>query len=332
MVKSTCLLLQIASAKSSRKSRRSRSSSSSSSFGSASSVSSSSSSSAKSDNSTFSDIRKAKSEKFRFKKPQADRLCKWIVRRINEKDVKAARESFKPAFEPGKKFVGVDLFTNPKLDETLFSALKSVRNSNAAVTNIDLQEKIYRRQADLVLDMAKPLLFLTSRSKKKKKAHLDRRALKTLLMLWTHLFRDITMARRLNIMSQVHPNHIGLLNHSAKLLPVGGEDLFGDSFIKELLSQVQTAGLVSNSSSSAAATPASTIRSGSNKSTRPLPPKSRPFNLLVNKQQESVSSTFHTFFYCACCRPHSLICGGLGATYQGPLGSVHRGSRLHVRV
>lgn len=73
-------------------------------------------------------------------------------------------------------------------------------------------------------------------------------------MLWSPLFRNITQARRFNILSQVHPDHTGLLSRAAEKLPIGSEDLFGDKFIRELLSQVKVASRVSTSVS---ATPAS---------------------------------------------------------------------------
>jgi hypothetical protein len=148
---------------------------------------------------------------------------------------------------------------NPGLNETLYAALKSVNNSSAAVANIDPQEKVYRRQTDLILDMAKPLLFLVNKKKFKKKSS-DALALKSLTMLLCHLFKDISTARWLNILSQVHPNHVGLLSCSAETLPIGGEDLFGDGFIRELLAQVQTDALVNISvngdAHSATSTPA----------------------------------------------------------------------------
>ncbi len=54
---------------------------------------------------------------------------------------------------------GSVLFINPKLDETLYSAFKLVKNFSSSVANINPQERIYRRQTDLVLDMAEPILF-----------------------------------------------------------------------------------------------------------------------------------------------------------------------------
>ena len=198
---------------------------------------------------------------------------------LSEKDFKAAREAFQPSLKRDKKYDGSDIFTNPKLDESLYSALKKARNSSASVINIDPQEKIYRKQTDLVLDLGKPLLFMASRSKNKKKSKADSIALKSALMLWSHLLRNITQARRLNILSQVHPDHTGLLNRAAEKLPVGGEDLFGDKFIRELLSQVKVASRVStsvNTTPSASSTP---NKPGSNRppaATPSTPASSRP--------------------------------------------------------
>ena len=118
---------------------------------------------------------------------------------------------------------------------------------------------MFRRQSDLILDLAKPLLFLVSKNKSNKKSP-DALALKSLFILWCDLFKDISSARRLTILAQVHPNHVGLLSRSVETLPIGGDDLFGDAFIRELLSQVQTIALFNNSvTRTASSTPARSI-------------------------------------------------------------------------
>ncbi len=173
---------------------------------------------------------------------------------IGEKNLKAAREAYRPDVKRDKKasVSASELFTNPKLDETFYAALKSTKNSNASMPNIDQLEKVYRKQTDVVLDMAKPLLFLLER--KSKRSDKDTKALKTLSLLWAHLFREITHSRRLNILTQTHPNHIGLLSRAAEKLPVGGEDLFGTEFVNELISQVKTASLMNSSAAGPSAT------------------------------------------------------------------------------
>ncbi|KAK4006288.1 hypothetical protein OUZ56_011442 [Daphnia magna] len=183
----------------SKRSKRSRKSSLDSSSSSSSDSDSSSSSSTSS--SSSSDFLDTKPKKFVFKKRISGRLAKWVVKGIPEKQVKAAREAFKPSVEKlDKRYDASNVFTNPRLDETLYAALKSVKNSSAAIANIDPQEKVYRRQTDLILDMAKPLLFLVNKNKFKKKSS-DALALKSLTMLWCHLFKDISTTRRLTILS-----------------------------------------------------------------------------------------------------------------------------------
>ena len=238
----------------SKRSRRSRSSSDSDSDS-----SSSSSSSSKSFSSTFSDIIDLKVKKFKLNKRKASVIAKWATKGVGEKNLKAAREAFKPDVKRDKKakFCASELFTNPKVDETLYTALKAVKNSSASVANVDPLEKIYRKHTDTALDMAKPL-FLLLNGKKKKRDKKDEEAFRTLSVLWVHHFRELTNARRLNILSQTHPNHVGLLTRAADKLPVGGEDLFGSDFITDLVSQVKTAAQVSSSmaGSSATSTPA----------------------------------------------------------------------------
>ena len=227
-----CSSSSMAKSKKSKRSRKSSSGSSSSS----SSDSDSSSSSSKSDG--FSDIVDAKAKKFSLKKRKSGRLAEWMVKGIADKHVKAAREVFKPSVVKDKKYDVSNLFVNRRVDETLHAALKSVKNFSASVANIDPQEKVYRRQTDLVLDMGKPLLFLVNKCKFKKKSS-KALALKSLSMLWAHLLRDVTSARRVNILTQTHQNHLGLLSRAADMLSIGGDDLFGGPFIKELLAQVQ---------------------------------------------------------------------------------------------
>ncbi|KAI9556087.1 hypothetical protein GHT06_018659 [Daphnia sinensis] len=120
------------------------------------------------------------------------------------------------------------------------------------MANIDQLEKVYRIQTDVVLDMAKPLFFLLE--KKRKRSDKDAKALRTLSLLWAHLFREVTHSRRINILTQTHPNHIGLLSRAVEKLPIGGEDLFGAEFVNELISQVRTATLVNSSVAGPSAT------------------------------------------------------------------------------
>jgi hypothetical protein len=82
-------------------------------------------------------------------------------------------------------------------------------------------------------------MFLASRIKKKKKSRADAKAVKTALKLWAVVYHDITNARRRNILAQIYPQNIGLLDDKA-ILPTGGEHLFGPKFTQALVEQVKT--------------------------------------------------------------------------------------------
>ena len=207
------------------------SSSSSSSDSSSSSSSSVSSSSSSGSSVSSSNSRKGnkKSQKVTVSRAKASNLSKWIVTGIKSSKVKDARESFKVKLK-GKS----DLLINPVLDEAFYQRLKQRKGSNACKANIEPLEKIYRNQCYKGIDLAKPLLFLSSRSKLKKKTKADDKAIRVALKLWATLYRDIMQARRKNILSQVYPDNISLLDDH-RALPAGGDHLFGPKFISALV-------------------------------------------------------------------------------------------------
>ena len=191
--------------------------------------SSSSSSDSDSDSSSDESV-----QKFEVSKTKSTCVSGWVVTGLNESRAKIAREMFKPKF---KKSTG--LLTNPELDEAFYLRLKELKSSAASKANVDPLEKVYRNQTFKVLDLAKPLLFLASRVKKKKKSRAEKSAVRTALKLWAILYHDITKARRRNILTQIYPQNVGLLDDKS-ILPTGGEHLFGPKFTQALVEQVKT--------------------------------------------------------------------------------------------
>ncbi|KZS00262.1 Uncharacterized protein APZ42_003513, partial [Daphnia magna] len=173
-------------------------------------------------------------KKFELSKAKSTCLTGWMVSGLSDSRAKAAREAYRPKLKKGS-----DLLTNPSLDEAFYIRLKTVKSSSASKTNIDPVEKIYRNQTFKILDLVKPLLFLASRVKKRKKTRADSRAIRTALKLWAVLYHDVTSARRRNILSQIYPQNIGLLDDKA-ILPTGGDHLFGPKFTQALVEQVKT--------------------------------------------------------------------------------------------
>ena len=92
-------------------------------------------------------------------------------------------------------------------------------------------------------------MFLASRVQKKKKTKADRKAIRTALKLWAVLYYDVTSARRKNILSQIYPQNVGLLDDKS-ILPTGGDHLFGPKFTQALVKQVKTLNALENASGS----------------------------------------------------------------------------------
>ncbi len=194
---------------------------------------SSSSSSSDSSDSSDSSILSLSTRKFSFSKAKSTTLSNWLVTGIDEEKVKKCREIYKPTLKEKS-----DLLTNPTLDESFYLRLKTSKGSNAAKANIDPTEKAYKNLSFKVLDIVKPLLFLAGRSNLRRRSSSDCRAVKVALRLWAVLFRNIIRTRRHNILSQVYPEFIGLLDRDD--IWSGGEDLFGRKFLKHLVEEAKS--------------------------------------------------------------------------------------------
>ena len=193
---------------------------------------SNSNSSSSSDNSGSSILRSS-SRKFQVSKAKSTSLSRWVVTGISEEKVKKCREIYKPTLK--RK---ADLLTNPTLDESIYIRLKAAKGSNATKANIDPTEKALKKLSFKVLDLVKPLLFLASHEKSKRKSKSDGNAVKIAIRLWATLFRDIIRSRRHNILSQVYPEYLGLLERDD--IWFDGDNLFGRKFLKHLVEEAKS--------------------------------------------------------------------------------------------
>ena len=186
-----------------------------------------------------------KSNSFKLSKTRSTQLSKWIVSDIDEKVVKSAREFYKPKLN--KKHG--DLFKNPTLDESFYLRLKKLKNSTATKANFDASEKTSRNLTYKILDLVKPLLFLSNRATRYSKK--DARAVRYALKLWVTLFNDVIKSRRRNIMTQMYPGYTSLLDDKRHLL--GGEFQFGPKFVSGLINQYKTLAALNDDLGAAAA-------------------------------------------------------------------------------
>ena len=150
-----------------------------------------------------------------------------------KKKIKKCRDLYKPTLK--RK---ANILSNPTLDESIYLRLKASKKSNATKANIDPTDKVLKKLSFKVLDLVKPLLFLAGRSRLKRKSKSDSMAIRIALRLWATLFRDIIKSRRNNILSQVYPEYLGLLDRDD--IWSGGEDLFGKGFLKHLVEEAKS--------------------------------------------------------------------------------------------
>ncbi|KZS07400.1 Uncharacterized protein APZ42_028944 [Daphnia magna] len=171
-------------------------------------------------------------KKFTFSKSNSVRLSKWIISGVEDQVVKGEREAFKPKLK--KK---TEMLNNPSLDESFYLRLKLLRRSSATKANIDPSEKAARKLPFKILDLAKPLMFLYSSARKTKS---DAKAIRAAMKLWASLYGEVLNSRRRNILSQIYPEYLSLLD-DPKLLECG-DHLFGPRFMSQLIShaRVQT--------------------------------------------------------------------------------------------
>jgi hypothetical protein len=156
--------------------------------------------------------------------------CHWLQRRKNQE----VQRSLQTHSEEEGQYSVKSHFG--RIDLPPSKGLK--KKSNATKANIDPTEKVLKKLSFKVLDLVKPLLFLAGRSRLKRKSKSDSMAIRIALRLWATLFRDIIKSRRNNILSQVYPEYLGLLDRDD--IWSGGEDLFGKGFLKHLVEEAKS--------------------------------------------------------------------------------------------
>ncbi|KAI9554999.1 reverse transcriptase [Daphnia sinensis] len=120
----------------------------------------------------------------------------------------------------------------PALDDTFFRRLTSLKNSSASKLNIDQREKVLLALQFKILDIGRPLLYLSTRMTDPD----CKEALETALQLWGVAFNDITKSRRRNlIIRQTDPKMESLLEDQENFDLSESNHLFGRYFLKAMV-------------------------------------------------------------------------------------------------
>lgn len=98
---------------------------------------------------------------------------------IKDQEIKKAREAFQAKFKTKEDSL------HPILDDPSYLRLKTAKRSTASKSNIDVKEKEYRKSVISyeILDLAKSLLFLTGRTRQRRKFKSDVRVIQTAVKL-----------------------------------------------------------------------------------------------------------------------------------------------------
>ncbi|EFX76178.1 LOW QUALITY PROTEIN: hypothetical protein DAPPUDRAFT_249370 [Daphnia pulex] len=171
---------------------------------------------------------------FNLSKAKSTGLFQWIVTGINEDKIKKCREIYKPTLKSGGVSAIASILTNPTLDESIYLRLKASKGSNATKANIDPTKKAFKKQSFKVLDLVKPLLFLSNRSKLKRKSESDV-AIK--LLSDSGLHSSVT-SRNHDAITFFHKFIPRLLERDD--MWSGVEDLFGQKFLRHLVEEAKS--------------------------------------------------------------------------------------------
>jgi hypothetical protein len=172
----------------------------------------------------------------RLPRDKAHRLRKWIIQGIPKDESKVLRDSVKLEFEGSFKL------QCPKVDESMTRQLSRGRgnSSNNSSGNsrkpIDFVEKSWLSSQYQDMDGMRPLIKMWN---SKSPGDPDYNHLESSLQLLCGAFANITKMRRANVIRQVAPRMMSLLEDPSVFSSRQSERLFGNKFIDALLKETE---------------------------------------------------------------------------------------------
>lgn len=168
----------------------------------------------------------SKKLKFEISKNRSKKLRTLITEGVKKSEVKDISNFYDPSFK-SKKF-GLLV---PSLDDSVYQRLNKIKRTSASKGTVDVNEKAAFAIHQKLLEVARPLLFLYSEELE----DIQHDAVKDALSLWGNVFYELTQYRRRNILKQTNPSFKYLINRPENFAPSEFKDLFGRSFIKNMV-------------------------------------------------------------------------------------------------
>ena len=168
----------------------------------------------------------------RVSKEKAERLRKWILQGLTPSESKSLREAYSVEFESSFKLVC------PKIDESMSRKLLEYRNGGNpnARKRVDFVEKGWASNQYQIIDAMRPLVKLWN---SKLPDDPDVKDLETSLQLLCGTFFNTSKMRRSNVMRQLAPRMMSLLDDPSVFSSHECERLFGNKFLDALLKETE---------------------------------------------------------------------------------------------
>jgi hypothetical protein len=184
---------------------------------------------------SVSPVKSSSHSAVRLPRDKAHRLRKWIIQGIPKEESKALRERVKLEFEGSFKL------QCPKVDESMARQLSRGRgNSNVSGSSsrkpVDFVEKSWLSSQYQVLDGMRPLIKIWN---SKSPDDPDNKDLESSIQLLSGAFANITKMRRANVLRQVAPRMMSLLDDPSVFSSRQSERLFGYKFLDALLKETE---------------------------------------------------------------------------------------------
>ena len=168
----------------------------------------------------------------RVSKEKAKRLRKWILQGLTPSESKSLREAYSVEFESSFKLIC------PKIDESMARKLLEYRNGGNpnARKRVDFVEKGWASNQYQIIDAMRPLVKLWN---SKLPDDPDVKDLETSLQLLCGAFFNTSKMRRSNVLRQIAPRMMSLLDDPSVFSSHECERLFGNKFLDALLKETE---------------------------------------------------------------------------------------------
>ncbi|KAI9557166.1 hypothetical protein GHT06_016973 [Daphnia sinensis] len=185
-------------------------------------------------------VKRDENVRFSISKERGKKFKKLLCEGMEKDESKELGRRFSPSFH--RSFISEKLVV-PTPDDSMYQRLAVVKNSKAGKKSIDLHEKALFKIHRKVLDATRTLLFLANEKLADVANH---EAISTAISLVCDAFHSVTEERHQTVLRQTSPSFTFMLGNKSNFTQDEMEDLFGRSFVKEMVKSADTVKKLAN--------------------------------------------------------------------------------------